>query len=127
MDLGEHYPCLDVRDLEESIAFYQKLGFELVIDRRDQNWAVIQNGRTAFALYQGHIVRNLLNFGGGDVEAIQKEAEARGLKFVAPAVLESEGSWSAEIVDPDANHIFFNTFPEEREEYARTGRLISEP
>ena len=26
---------------------------------------------------------------------------------------------------PDGNVIFFNTFPDEREEYARTGRLIA--
>ena len=37
------------------------------------------------ALYQEHIDQNLMNFRGGDIEAIQKEAAARGLRFTKPA------------------------------------------
>ena len=33
MDLGEFYPCLKVQDIEQSIRFYQKLGFRLIDDR----------------------------------------------------------------------------------------------
>ena len=40
MDLGEYHPCLNVQDLEKSIAFYQGLGFEMVGDYRDEKWAV---------------------------------------------------------------------------------------
>lgn len=124
MDLGEHYPCLNVRDLERSIAFYEKLDFRIIEDHRAESWAVLQHNNMVLCLYQGHLERNLINFRGGDVEAIQKEATGRGLAFAQPARRHDDGSWSAEIRDPDGNCIFFNTFPDERERYVRTGKLI---
>ena len=125
MDLGEHYPCLDVRDLARSIEFYEKLGFRMIEDHRAENWAVLQHNNMALCLFQGHIRENLINFRGGDIPAIERAALARGLVFETAARRHPDGSWSAEIRDPDGNCIFFNTFPEERERYARTGRLIN--
>lgn len=124
MDLGEYYPCLNVQNLEQSILFYQKLGFQIIADHRDENWAVLQHNNMALCLFQGHIKENLINFRGGDIEEIVEEATANGLEFTKPAMAESDGSWSAEIRDPDGNCIYFNTYPDEREEYIRTGRLI---
>ena len=124
MDLGEHYPCLNVRDLTASIEFYLKLDFKIIEDHRDEGWAVLQHNNMALSLYQGHIEHNLINFRGGDIAEIQQEATARGLEFSKPAQEHPDGSWSAEIRDPDGNVIFFNTFPDEREQYVRTGRLI---
>jgi predicted enzyme related to lactoylglutathione lyase len=124
MDLGEHFPCLNVRDLGRSIEFYEKLDFGVIADHRSEHWAVLQHNNMALCLYQGHIDQNLINFRGSDIEAIQKEASARGLEFSKPAQCHSDGSWSAEIRDPDGNCIFFNTFPDEREQYRQTGRLI---
>ncbi len=120
MDLGEHYPCLNVQDLARSIEFYQKLDFAITEDHTSDNWAVLQHNNMALCLYQGHIDENLMNFRGGDVEAIHKEATARGLAFTKPAHREPDGSWSAEIRDPDGNSIYFNTFPDEREQYVRS-------
>ena len=124
MDLGEHYPCLNVQDLARSIEFYQKLDFTIIGDHRSDNWAVLQHNNMALCLYQGHIDENLINFRGGDVQAIHNEASARGLAFIKPPRLEPDGSWSAEIRDPDGNSIYFNTFPDEREQYLRTSKLI---
>ena len=124
MDLGEHYPCLNVQDLTRSIEFYQKLDFTIIEDHTSENWAVLQHNNMALCLFQGHIDENLINFRGGNIEAIHKEATSRGLKLTKPARLEPDGSWSAEIRDPDGNVIYFNTFPDEREKYVRTGKLI---
>ena len=124
MDLGEFYPCLNVKNLEQSILFYQKLGFRLVTDHRDENWVMIQHNNMALCLFQGHIEQNLISFRGGDIESIFKEATAQGLEFTQPAAKHPDGSWSAEVRDPDGNSVFFNTYPEEREEYVRTGKLI---
>ncbi len=125
MDLGEYNLCLDVRDLEASMLFYGRLGFEVMEDHREDRWAVMRHANLVVALYQGHLERNLLNFRGGDVAAIHEAAVAEGLEFVADAHEEHDGSWSAELVDPDGNHLYFNTFPDERERYLRDGRLLS--
>ena len=124
MDLGEHYPCLDVQDLARSIEFYQKLDFTIIEDHRSENWAVLQHNNMVLSLFQGHIDENLINLRGGDIEAIAEELTARGIEFTMPARLHPDGSWNAEVRDPDGNSIFFNTFPEEREKYVRTGKLI---
>ena len=123
-DLGEYFPCLNVKDLEKSIDFYQKLGFKITDDQRPDNWAVLQHNNMVLCLYQGHIKENLINFRGGDIEEIVKIASAEGLEFEKPAAVEEDGSWSAEIRDPDGNSIYFNTFPDEREQYVQTGKLI---
>lgn len=125
MDLGDYYPCLNVENLDRSLAFYETLGFEVVGDHRAENWAMVQHNNMALCLFQGHIDENLINFRGGDVEAIHKEGVARGLVFDKPPVVESDGSWAAEIRDPDGNSIYFNTFPAERAAYVRDGRLIT--
>ena len=124
MDLGEYFPCLKVEDLEASIQFYQKLGFKMVTDEREYKWAMLQHNNMALCLYQGHLKENLINFRGGDIKEIVQKAAAQGLEFSKPAAQEPDGSWSAEIVDPDGNVIYFNTFADEREEYVRTGKLI---
>lgn len=124
MDLGEHYPCLNVADLDRSIEFYEKLDFTIVEDHRPENWAVLQHNNMVLCLYQGHIDQNLMNFRGGDIETIEKEATRRGLEFHKPAQRYPDGSWSAELRDPDGNCIFLNTFPVERKKYLDTGKLI---
>lgn len=125
MDLGEYYPCLNVKNLEQSILFYQKLGFQIIDDHRDENWAILQHNNMALSLFQGRIKENLINFRGGDIDEIAKALEAQGLELTQPAALESDGSWSAEIRDPDGNSIYLNTYPDEREKYIRTGKLIN--
>lgn len=125
MDLGEHFPCLNVSNLEQSIDFYQKLDFTVIEDHTSERWAVLQHNNMALCLYEGHIKENMINFRGGDVEKISEELQKRGLTFSQPPSVEADGSWSAELHDPDGNSIYLNTFPDEREQYVRTGRLIA--
>jgi predicted enzyme related to lactoylglutathione lyase len=124
MDLGEYFPCLDVEDLQASIDFYQKLGFEITSDERKDNWAVLQHNNMALCLYQGHIDSNLINFRGGDINEIAEQIKEAGLALSKPAITEEDGSQSAEVMDPDGNVIYFNTFPDERVEYLKSGKLI---
>lgn len=37
-----------------------------------------------------------------------------------------DGSWNATVYDPDGNAVFFNTFPQEREQYLETGTLLDD-
>lgn len=124
MDLGENLPCLNVKDLARSIEFYAKLDFKMIEDHRSENCCVLQHNNVALCLYQGHIAENLINFRGGDIGAIYKETTERGLQFEKPALPHPDGSWNATIRDPDGNCISFNTFPDERDGYLRTGKLI---
>jgi hypothetical protein len=94
----------------DQLEFYQKLDFKIIEDRQPENRAVLQHNNMVLCIYQGHIENNLINFRGGDIDAIHKEAAARGLRFSKPAKKHPDGSWSAEVVDPDGNVIFFNTF-----------------
>jgi predicted lactoylglutathione lyase len=123
MELGDFYPYLDVKNLERSIEFYARLDFRMVEDHRAERWAVMRHGNMVLCLFEGHIERNLMNFRGGDVEAIVREGRARGLEFAKPAAVEEHGSWSAEILDPDGNCLYFDTTAEELERYVRDGRL----
>lgn len=124
LDLGSYYPCLNVKDLAKSMDFYTKLNFRIMEDHREDNCAVLRHNNMVLCLYQGHIDTNLINFRGGDVKEIHKKASSRGLEFSKPAHIEHDGSWSAEISDPDGNVIYLNTYPDERETYTRKGRLI---
>ncbi len=126
MDLGEYFPCLNVQDLAASMAFYTKLNFKVTEDHSDEGWAVLRHNNMVLCLYQGHIINNLINFRGGDIPSIVKDGTAAGLEFNKPAELESDGSWGAEIIDPDGNVIYFNTFPDEREMYLQKGTLIDD-
>lgn len=122
MDLGEHLLCLDVKNLEASLDFYTKLGFRLSEDHRPERWAVVDHNNLVVCLFEG-IEENLMNFRGGDIAAIQREAVANGLDFAKPAKEHPDGSWNATIYDPDGNAIFFNTFSDERGRYAKTGTI----
>ena len=124
MDLGEYTPCLNVADINVSIAFYQALGFAMIEDHSDENWAVLKHNNMVLSLFQGHIENNLINFRGGDIHKIQQQAQANGLVFSTPAKEDDDGSWCAELEDPDGNMIFFNTFSEERKRYLENGRLL---
>lgn len=126
LDLGSYYPCLNVKDLKKSMDFYGNLNFKVIEDHSDQNWAVLRHNNMVLCLFQGHIDSNLINFRGGDVEAIFDMAQERGVKFTKPAHIEHDGSWSAETVDPDGNVIYFNTYQDERERYIRDRTLIED-
>ena len=124
LDLGSYFPCLNVENLDNSVDYYLKLGFKMREDHREENWAVLQHNNMVLCLYQGHIERNLINFRGGDIEAIIKIASERGIRFTKPTHIEHDGSLSAETIDPDGNVIYFNTYPDEREKYKKLGTLI---
>ncbi|MDA1329993.1 MAG: VOC family protein [Chloroflexi bacterium] len=123
MDLGEYSSCLNVADLQASLEFYSALGFKIIENHRAENWAVLQHNNLALCLFQGHIERNMMNFRGADIQEIAAQIESKGLELSKPAHQEEDGSWSAEIIDPDGNVIYFNTFPDEREKYLKTGKL----
>lgn len=114
LNLGWFEVCLNVKNLGESLDFYKRLGFRAAAEFPDEGYAVLTNGDARIALYQGHIERNIFNFRGAPVFEIAVELKRRGFEFSKPARTETDGSDSAEIIDPDGNVIYFNTFPGEK-------------
>ncbi len=114
MDYGVICPCLQVKDLAASTEFYESLGME-VIDELEGLRVVLKNGYFRLALMT-FLDENSLNFRGADVFAMHDRASKRlpGLEGEpvrrGPDHENGEGaSWATR--DPDGNHIFLDTNP----------------
>ena len=116
--LGKMFLCLNVKDLQASVDFYQKVGFSMTGGDLAEKWAILNDGENELHVFEGHVVSNTLNFRGGDVFEIAEALKERGLEMSSDAVTEGDGSDGAWIRDPDGNEIYFNTAPEERRQDA---------
>jgi catechol 2,3-dioxygenase-like lactoylglutathione lyase family enzyme len=65
MNLGAFSLSLNVKDIKESYAFYQKLGFTQMGGNIDQLWLILKNGEAIIGLFQGMIEHNTLTFNPG--------------------------------------------------------------
>ena len=53
MELGNFSVSLAVKDIKASKAFYDKLGFSVVMGDVAKNWLILQNGPVVIGLFQG--------------------------------------------------------------------------
>jgi len=109
MKLGTPEISLAVRSLEDSIAFYQALGFRRVEGEESEGWLVLEHGGVRIGLYQGQITRNSLTFFGGDVQGIAETLAGAGYDMKEPPAKEEDGSTGATVEDPDGNLLYFNS------------------
>ena len=119
--LGWLVPCLAVADLRACIDWYGKLDLAVFGGEPARGWAMLRSRAAEIHLFQGHIPRDLVNFRGGDVPAIRRALEERGL-----AVDADRGPWSVTYRDPDGREVFFDSSPEEHADYG-TGRALTVP
>lgn len=117
MELGTFSVSLNVKDLETSKSFYEKLGFQVFGGDAAQNWLIMKNGDHVIGLFQGMFEKNILTFNPGwdkngntldsftDVRDIQGELKARGIKLEYEADESTTGPASFTILDPDGNPI----------------------
>ncbi len=120
MDLGGFSVSLNVRDIEASKAFYEKLGFESLGGDCGQGWTILKNGEHVIGLFQGMFEKNLLTFNPGwdqsaqnvsrftDVRALRDELKQRGVSIVSDDVKGDDGPGSFVIEDPDGNPILID-------------------
>ncbi|MEY8096739.1 VOC family protein [Falsihalocynthiibacter sp. S25ZX9] len=120
MELGAFSVSLNVKDIQVSLAFYEKLGFEIFHGDVAQGWLILQLGTTTIGLFQGMFPRNILTFNPGwdsqakplddfdDVRVLQKAFAERGLDAGQPIDPDSQGPASFMIVDPDGNPILID-------------------
>ena len=120
MELGNFSVSLAVKDIQASLAFYEKLGFKPVGGKLEQNWIVLQNGSTKIGLFQGMFSKNLMTFNPGwsqdrlalerfqDVRELQRMFKARGLAMAVEADETTQGPAHFVVTDPDGNELLFD-------------------
>ena len=120
MELGAFSISLNVKDIEVSKAFYEKLGFQVFTGEIARNWLIMKNGDHAIGLFQGMFERNIMTFNPGwdknaialdeftDVRDLQREVKTHGIKIVPEIDDSTTGPASFMITDPDGNPILFD-------------------
>ncbi len=128
MDYGVICPCLRVKDLAASREFYESLGMEVIDEMSVEGLRVVlKSGYFRLALMT-FLNENSLNFRGADVFAMHDRASKRlpGLEGEPvrrdPDDENGEGvSWATR--DPDGNHIFLDTNPNDLGAANRESRI----
>lgn len=117
-DLGAFSVSLAVKDLDRSVAFYEKLGFEAA--GGGEGWMMMRMGDKVLGLFQGMFEKNMLTFNPGwtqaaenleeftDVRVLQEEFKAKGLTLEGEADRNSTGPASIMLTDPDGNPILID-------------------
>lgn len=120
MKLGAFSISLNVKDLETSKLFYEKLGFSVFAGSMAMNYLIMKNEDTLIGLFQGMFENNILTFNPGwdqnantvknftDVRVIQKELKNQDINFHSEADESTKGPASFVISDPDGNTILID-------------------
>lgn len=120
MQLGAFSVSLSVKDLQISMEFYQKLGFQVFGGDESQNWLIMKNGNHVIGLFQGMFEENILTFNPGwdqegnniepftDVREIQKDLKSKGIQLETETDVTSTGPGYITLVDPDGNNILID-------------------
>lgn len=120
MKLGAFSLSLNVKDIHQSKAFYEKLGFDSLGGDITQNWLIMKNENCIIGLFQGMFEKNILTFNPGwdenarnlesftDVRELQKHLKERGIQLQTEADESSEGPTHITLEDPDGNPILID-------------------
>jgi len=120
MELGAFSVSLNVKDLEVSKTFYEKLGFQIFGGDAAQNWLIMKNGDHTIGLFQGMFESNILTFNPGwdqngktldsftDIRDLQKELKTHGVNIDNEADESTTGPASLMVTDPDGNSIMID-------------------
>jgi len=120
MKLGAFSVSLAVKNIHESKAFYEKLGFAVFGGNIEMNYLIMKNGTTLIGLFQGMFEHNILTFNPGwdsdantlddyqDVRSIQRDLRAKGIRLDREADENTTGPASVIVVDPDGNAILID-------------------
>lgn len=117
MRLGNFSVSLAVKDIAASRAFYEKLGFKVVMGEQAKNWLILQNDASTIGLFQGMFPKNIMTFNPGwdrsgntlpdfdDVREIQRQLKSQGITPTTAADEATAGPASLMLEDPDGNQI----------------------
>src|SRR4051794_2239297 len=111
MQLGSFSVSLAVKDIEASMEFYKKLGFDTFFGAAAQKWVIMKNGDHVIGLFQGMFPKNMMTFNPGwdqnakpvgsftDVRELQRQLKAQGVALVTEADESTTGPASFVVVD----------------------------
>lgn len=117
MQLGAFSISLAVKDIQASMAFYEKFGFKVFGGDAAQNWLIMKNGDHIVGLFKGMFEKNMLTFNPGwdsnaqplatftDVRDLQRELKSQGVALMSEADEATTGPASFVAIDPDGNPI----------------------
>ncbi|MES2149099.1 MAG: VOC family protein [Pseudomonadota bacterium] len=117
MQLGNFSVSLAVKDIAASQAFYEKLGFKVVMGEASKNWLIMKNGAHNIGLFQGMFERNTLTFNPGwdsngaslpeftDVRELQRQLKGQDVPLAAEADEATSGPAYFMVIDPDGNPV----------------------
>ncbi|WP_427137433.1 VOC family protein [Psychrobacillus psychrodurans] len=120
MKLGVFSLSLNVKDINASKDFYEKLGFQTLGGEITQNWLIMKNEDTIIGLFQGMFEKNILTFNPGwnsnaenlesftDVRELQNQLKQKGIKIQTEADETTVGPAHFTIEDPDGNQILLD-------------------
>ncbi len=120
MKLGAFSISLAVKDIHQSKAFYEKLGFVYKGGNIDQNWIVLKNEQAVIGLFQGMFEENIITFNPGwdgnaqpldefdDVRIIQQQLKQAGILLSREADETSTGPEYITLTDTDGNQILID-------------------
>jgi catechol 2,3-dioxygenase-like lactoylglutathione lyase family enzyme len=113
MDLGAFEVALPVKDLQQTIAFYEGVGFAREGGDIEVGVAELRRGDCRICLYQGQLDPDRLQliFWQGDVEAIAALVHAAGISFFRGPNKAEDGGGSFMLLDPDGHPLFFIYMP----------------
>jgi catechol 2,3-dioxygenase-like lactoylglutathione lyase family enzyme len=122
MQLGAFSISLAVKDIDASMAFYEKLGFKPFAGDVSQNWMILKNGDAVLGLFQGMFERNTLTFNPGwnqdagalqeftDVRELQRQLKGQGVALLSEADGQTSGPANFIAIDPDGNPVLFDQY-----------------
>ena len=120
MELGAFSISLNVKDINMSKAFYEKLGFSVFAGSLENKYLIMKNGNALVGLFQGMFENNILTFNPGwdesantlesftDIRKIQKELKNDNIELQTEADESSSGPASMMLMDPDGNTILID-------------------
>lgn len=123
MELGAFSISLNVKDLGVSVAFYEKLGFEVTGGDRE-HYVIMVNGVAVIGLFQGMFEKNILTFNPGltqekqqlveftDVREIRQRLLDAGIELTSDTEPDGTGPAHLTFEDPDGNPVLIDqSFP----------------
>lgn len=120
MKLGAFSVSLSVKNLQQSKAFYETLGFHVSGGSMEQNYLIMKNENALVGLFQGMFEGNILTFNPGwdensqeiddftDVRTIQQQLKTKGVSLMSEADESTIGPANFMVQDPDGNIILID-------------------